>query len=198
MRFEAASGLTGVYEQQGDLLAACRLHERLIAEGEPERAALPLAFNRIRLDDVAGARAAFELGAGELCRFGRLVLDEDFEAAARAMPEGEERAMAGLLAMECANAWQRTGRTGAADGALSLVAAAGHAGQRQQAGCLLGALRGDAGTGAGRSRRSWGRWATTSTSTAWRCARPARSCASSASTPRRWRCWPGCPTPTAS
>ncbi|MFB4266724.1 tetratricopeptide repeat protein [Nonomuraea sp. GTA35] len=145
LRFEAAAGLTGVYEQQGDLLAACRLHERLIAEGEPERAALPLGFNRIRLDDVAGARAAFELGAGELCAFGRLVLDRDFEAAARAFPEGEERAMAGLLAMECANAWQRTGRTDAADGALWLVAAAGHAGQRQQAGCLLGALRGDAG-----------------------------------------------------
>ncbi|MGW3344562.1 tetratricopeptide repeat protein [Nonomuraea rubra] len=145
LRFEAAAGLTGVYEQQGDLLAACRLHERLIAEGEPERAALPLAFNRIRLDDVAGARAAFELGEGELCRFGRLVLDLDFEAAARAFPEGEERAMAGLLALECANAWQHTGVTGAADGALSLVAAAGHADQRQQAGCLLGALRGDAG-----------------------------------------------------
>ncbi|AQZ65528.1 Exonuclease SbcC [[Actinomadura] parvosata subsp. kistnae] len=145
LRFEAAAGLTGVYERQGDLLAACRLHERVIADGEPERAALPLAFNRIRLDDVAGARAAFELGTDELCAFGRLVLDRDFEAAARAFPEGEARAMAGLLAIECANAWQHTGVVEAADGALALVAAAGHPAQRQQAGCLLGALRGDAG-----------------------------------------------------
>ncbi|TYB66100.1 tetratricopeptide repeat protein [Nonomuraea sp. PA05] len=145
LRFEAAAGLTGVYERQGDLLAACRLHERLIAEGEPERGALPLAYNRIRLDDVAGARAAFELGDDELCAFGRLVLDRDFEGAARALPEGEELAMAGVLAMECASAWQHTGRIEAADGALALVAAAGHPAQRQQAGCLLGALRGDAG-----------------------------------------------------
>ncbi|GAA2205550.1 hypothetical protein GCM10009850_010080 [Nonomuraea monospora] len=145
LRFEAAAGLTGVYERQGDRLAACRLHERLIAEGQPERGALPLAYNRLRLDDVAGARAAFELGDDALCAFGRLVLDRDFEGAARALPEGEELAMAGLLAMECASAWQHTGQIEAADGALTLVTAAGHPAQRQQAGCLLGALRSDAG-----------------------------------------------------
>ncbi|MEV0614006.1 tetratricopeptide repeat protein [Nonomuraea sp. NPDC050404] len=146
LRIEIAAGLMDVFERQGDLLAACRLHERLIAEGEgPERSALPLGFNRIRLDDVEGARAAFALSDDELCVFGGLVLDGDFEAAARAFPEGEAQAMAGMLAMECAHAWRRLGRIAAADGALSLVATSGHPAQRQQAGCLLGALRGDDG-----------------------------------------------------
>lgn len=145
LRVEAAAELTAMYERQGDLLAACRLHERMIAEGEQERSALPLGFIRIRLDDMTGARAALALGGDELCAFGRLVLDREFDAAARAFPQGDQQAMAGLLAIECANAWQRAGLIAAADGALSLVAAAGHPGQRQRAGCLLGALRGDAG-----------------------------------------------------
>ena len=32
------SSLLGLFERQGDLLAACRLHERLVAEGDPVQA----------------------------------------------------------------------------------------------------------------------------------------------------------------
>lgn len=145
LRVEAAADLVALYERQGDLLAACRLHERLIAEGERARSALPLAFTRIRLDDLEAARAAFALASDELSTFGGLLLDRDFEAAARAWPEGDARAMATVLAMECAHAWQRTGPTPAAEGALSLVATLGTSEERQQAGCFLGALRGDTG-----------------------------------------------------
>ncbi|MFC5823775.1 tetratricopeptide repeat protein [Nonomuraea insulae] len=145
LRVEAAADLVGLYERQGDLLAACRLHERLVAEGEQARSALPLAFTRIRLDDLEAARAAFALASDELSAFGGLLLDRDFDAAALAWPEGDARAMATVLAMECAHAWQRVGQAPAAEGALSLVATLGAPDERQQAGCFLGALRGDAG-----------------------------------------------------
>ncbi|SEF74385.1 Tetratricopeptide repeat-containing protein [Nonomuraea solani] len=145
LRIESAAELIGLFERQGDLLAACRLHERLITEGERERSALPLAYTRVRLDDVEGARAALDLVTDELGAFGRALLDEDFEAAARAFPGGEAAVMATALAMECAHSWQRTRRPVAADGALSLVAAAGPPDQRQRAGCFLGALRNDSG-----------------------------------------------------
>lgn len=121
LRVEAAAGLVGVYERQGDLLAACRLHERLIAEGRQDRAALPLAFTRVRLDDVEAARAALALASDEVGGFGALLLDEDFEAARRAFPQEEVPAvMATALAMESAHAWRRLGATAAADGALAL------------------------------------------------------------------------------
>lgn len=147
LRVEAAAGLVGVYERQGDLLAACRLHERLIAEGRQDRAALPLAFTRVRLDDVEAARAALALASDEVGAFGALLLDEDFEAARRAFPQEEVPAvMATALAMESAHAWRRLGATAAADGALALAAAVGEPrDERQRAGCYLGALRSDVG-----------------------------------------------------
>ncbi|MEV0380292.1 hypothetical protein [Nonomuraea sp. NPDC050643] len=145
LRIEAAADLIGLFERQGDLLAACRLHERLIAEDGHENSALPLAFTRVRLDDMEAARAALALATDGLGAFGRLLLDEDFEAAARALPEGDAAVMATALAMECAHAWQRTRRAAAADAALSLVAAVGVPEQRQRAGCFLGALRNDSG-----------------------------------------------------
>ncbi|WP_346112183.1 tetratricopeptide repeat protein, partial [Nonomuraea maheshkhaliensis] len=110
LRVEAAAGLVGVYERQGDLLAACRLHERLIAEGRQDRAALPLAFTRVRIDDVEAARAALALTSDEVGAFGALLLDQDFEAARRAFPQDDApAAMATALAMESAHAWQRKG-----------------------------------------------------------------------------------------
>ncbi|MBF8190888.1 tetratricopeptide repeat protein [Nonomuraea sp. K274] len=145
LRFAAAGALAGVCEEQGDLLAACRVYERLIAEGAPERAAWPLGFTRVRLGDFAAARAAFALAPGEMGEFGRLLLDQDFDAAAEAFPEGEAYWMASTLAMRSAHAWQRAGRRAAADGALTLVATAGHPDLRQEAGCYLGSLRDDAG-----------------------------------------------------
>ncbi|MGN9837829.1 hypothetical protein ACTMTI_06890 [Nonomuraea sp. H19] len=145
LRIQVAADLAGLYEQQGDLLAACRLYERMIDEGWTERGAVPLGFTRLRLDDPDAARAAFALGSDDLSTFGTLLLDRDFEAAARALPTGEAYWMASTLAMETAHGWQRTGRTAAAGRALALVAATGHPDLRQQAGCYLGALRGDAG-----------------------------------------------------
>ncbi|TDC00094.1 tetratricopeptide repeat protein [Nonomuraea longispora] len=145
LRAEAAADLATLYEAQGDLLASCRLHERLIAEGQGERSALPLGYARVRLDDLDAARAAFALGSDEVSTFGHALLGEDFEAAAAAFPEGDAHAVAGSLAVECAHVWQRAGRTGAADRALSLVVAAGRQDLRRQAACYLGALRNDSG-----------------------------------------------------
>ncbi|MFG1702582.1 hypothetical protein ACFLIM_05260 [Nonomuraea sp. M3C6] len=145
LRFAAAAELVQVFERQGDLLAACRVHERLIADGAVERSAWPLGYTRVRLDDFDAARAAFAMAPGEMGTFGTLLLDRDFDGAARAFPEGDACWMASTLAMESAHAWQRTGQTAAADGALSLVAASGHPELRQRAGCYLGALRNDSG-----------------------------------------------------
>ncbi|WP_090928177.1 tetratricopeptide repeat protein [Nonomuraea jiangxiensis] len=145
LRYAAAAELVAVLEEQGDLLAACRVHERLIAEGEARRGAWALGYTRIRLDDFEGAGAAFAASDDELCVFGRLLLERDFAAAVRAFPEGDAGRMASTLAMECAHAWERTGQRAAADGALSLVATAGAADMRQEASCYLGALRNDAG-----------------------------------------------------
>ncbi|MBN6052938.1 tetratricopeptide repeat protein [Nonomuraea sp. RK-328] len=64
LRAEAAGALLRVFELQGDLLGACRLHERMIAEsgeGRAARHALLLGLTRVRLDDLDGARAAFAL-----------------------------------------------------------------------------------------------------------------------------------------
>ncbi|MFC4005839.1 tetratricopeptide repeat protein [Nonomuraea purpurea] len=145
IRFTAAADLVAVLEQQGDLLAATRVHERLLAEGMPERVALPLAYTWIRLEDIDAARAAFAADPGELGEFGRALLGRDFDGAARAIPEGRALSMASMLAMESAHVWQRTGQSAAADAALSLVVAVGDPGMRQQAGCLLGAVRNEAG-----------------------------------------------------
>ncbi|MFB9475558.1 tetratricopeptide repeat protein [Nonomuraea salmonea] len=144
LRVEAALALTEIYERQGDLLAACRLHERMVAEGTPEHAVLPLAVTRLRLDDLAGARAALEHGTDPLSAFGRLVLDRDFDAAARAMPEGEAWSVVTRLAIRCANAWQHAREIDAADGVLAMVVESGHPKLRRYAACLLGALRVDA------------------------------------------------------
>ncbi|MEO3868491.1 tetratricopeptide repeat protein [Nonomuraea sp. B12E4] len=145
LRYSAATELTTVLERQGDLLAACRLYERLIAEGQTRRGAWPLGYARVRLDDFDAARAAFAASDDELCPFAGLVLDRDFAAAARAFPEEPLDLLASTLAMECAHAWQRAGQTEAADGALSLVLAAGRPDMRQEAAGFLGALRDDAG-----------------------------------------------------
>ncbi|WP_336204510.1 tetratricopeptide repeat protein [Nonomuraea sp. LPB2021202275-12-8] len=158
LRAQAAGGLLRVYEQQGDLLAACRLHERLIAEGDTARSGWLLGLTRVRLDDVEGARAAFGLvpdghpEQGEMGRCARLLLDRDFAAAGRslaAIPDDGRQWLATMLAVQSARVWQREGERAAADAALSLVLEAGHLDVRQQAGCHLGALRDDAGDRAG-------------------------------------------------
>ncbi|MEV0236585.1 tetratricopeptide repeat protein [Nonomuraea sp. NPDC050786] len=155
LRTLAAGALLTVYERQGDLLAVCRMHERSTEEETSEddraRSAWLLGLNRVRLDDLSAARAAFERATGEpeeMGRFARALLDRDFEAAAAAFEEiGDEGSafLASMLAMESAHAWQRRGELAAADGALSLVLAAGYPGYRQEAGCYLGALRNEAG-----------------------------------------------------
>ncbi|MEV4177875.1 hypothetical protein, partial [Nonomuraea sp. NPDC049709] len=116
LRIESAAGLVALYERQGDLLAACRLHEWLIAEGERARAALPLGFTRVRLDDMEGARAAFALADDEVGAFGRLLLDRDFAAAARALPDGDAHSMAVARAVGGAPAGPRGGGAGARGG----------------------------------------------------------------------------------
>ncbi|MGP3910140.1 hypothetical protein [Nonomuraea sp. 10N515B] len=154
LRSEAAGSLAALFEQQGDLLAACRLHERRIAGesgDEAGRSAWLLGLTWTRLDDLAAARRAFELATGEppaMGRFARRLLDRDFDGAAEALagvPEGGNALLTSMLGMESAHAWQRRGETAAADAALSLVAAAGHPDFRQEADCYLGALRNEAG-----------------------------------------------------
>ncbi|MGP3956924.1 hypothetical protein ACTWPT_13060 [Nonomuraea sp. 3N208] len=154
LRSEAAGSLAALFEQQGDLPAACRLHERRIAGesgDEAGRSAWLLGLTWVRLDDLAAARGAFELATGEpaaMGRFARCLLDRDFDGAAEAfaaVPEGGNALLTSMLGIESAHAWQRRGETAAADAALSLVAAAGHPGFRQEADCYLGALRTEAG-----------------------------------------------------
>ncbi|WP_156325968.1 tetratricopeptide repeat protein, partial [Nonomuraea sp. SBT364] len=167
LRREAVARLAQVLEQQGDLLAACRLHERFLS---PHNAAL-LGLTRIRLDDLDGALAAFALlpdppeptpgaaagatadagadaGRVELGRFGRRLLERDFAAAERslaALPAGGELWVATMLAMQGAHAWQRAGDPEAAGAALSLVLSAGQEDTRQEAALYLAALRDEAG-----------------------------------------------------
>ncbi|MFB4293460.1 tetratricopeptide repeat protein [Nonomuraea sp. ATR24] len=152
LRREAATRLAQVLERQGDLLAACRLYERVPGA----RNAALLGLTRLRLDDLDGARAAFaqlpapsaDADAGELGRFGRNLLERDFAAAERAMtalPSEGGLWMATLLAMQAAHAWQRTGDPAAAGAALSLVLTAGQEESRQEAALYLAALRDDAG-----------------------------------------------------
>ncbi|MFI6734735.1 tetratricopeptide repeat protein [Nonomuraea sp. NPDC050451] len=155
LRVEAAASLFTVLERQGDLLAVCRLHERQIEEetsaDDRSRSAWLLGLHRVRVDDLAAARAAFELATGEpqeMGRFARFLLDRDLDAAAEALAEIDDEGNAflvSMLAMESAHAWQRRGEIAAADAALSLVLAAGHPNYRQEAGCYLGALRNEAG-----------------------------------------------------
>ncbi|WP_188190123.1 tetratricopeptide repeat protein [Nonomuraea sp. SYSU D8015] len=154
LRNEAAGSLAALYEEQGDLPAACRLHERRIARESGEEAARSawlLGLTRVRLDDLAAARSAFEAATGgptAMGRFARALLDRDFDGAAAALTDvpGDGNALlTSMLAMETAHAWQRRGETAAADAALSLVADAGHPGFRQEAACYLGALRNEAG-----------------------------------------------------
>ncbi|MET7330115.1 tetratricopeptide repeat protein [Nonomuraea sp. NPDC005650] len=155
LRMEAGASLFTVLERQGDLLAVCRLHERQIEEETSadarSRSAWLLGLHRVRVDDLAAARAAFDLATGEpeeMGRFARFLLDRDLDAAAGALEEIDDEGnsfLVSMLAMECAHAWQRRGELAAADAALSLVLAAGHPGNRQEAGCYLGALRNDAG-----------------------------------------------------
>ncbi|MER5998763.1 tetratricopeptide repeat protein [Nonomuraea angiospora] len=155
LRSEAAASLFTVLERQGDLLAVCRLHERQIEEetsaDDRSRSAWLLGLHRVRIDDLAAARAAFDLATGEpkeMGRFARFLLDRDLDAAAEALAEIDDEGNAflvSMLAMESAHAWQRRGEIAAADAALSLVLAAGHPNYRQEAGCYLGALRNEAG-----------------------------------------------------
>ncbi|MEU0571579.1 tetratricopeptide repeat protein, partial [Nonomuraea sp. NPDC005983] len=157
LRVEAAGALSQLFERQGDLLAACALHEAFVAEADPVRAARNawlLGLTRVRLDDLAGAAAAFELvpedheDQGETGRFARLLLSGDFPGAASAfapIPDDGRSWMATSLAMQSAHTWQRAGDSAMADGALSLVIEHGHPDFRQEAACYLGALRNDAG-----------------------------------------------------
>ncbi|MEV0519793.1 tetratricopeptide repeat protein [Nonomuraea sp. NPDC050405] len=163
LRAEAAGALLGVYEVQGDLLAAGRLHERMIAESRPGQAArhaLLLGLTQVRLDDLTGARAAFGLAAeglgagGEQAvpgRYARCLLDGDLDAAGKALAvlagvSGDGGwPLATLLGLECAHAWRRAGAVSRADAVLSLLVEGGHPEYRWQAACYLGALRNDAG-----------------------------------------------------
>ncbi|MEQ4723586.1 tetratricopeptide repeat protein [Nonomuraea sp. B19D2] len=152
---EAAGQLFTVYDRQGDLLAICRMQERRIEEEDTEdgrgRNAWLLGLHRVKVDDLAAARAAFELARAEpegMGRFALCLLDRDFEGAAAAFEEvGDEGnvLMSSMLTMHTAHAWERRSEIAAADGALSLVLAAGHPSYRQEAGCYLGALRNEAG-----------------------------------------------------
>ncbi|WP_219527413.1 tetratricopeptide repeat protein [Nonomuraea guangzhouensis] len=157
LRVEAMGALLGLFERQGDLLAACRLHERFVAEGDPVQAprnAWLLGLTRVRIDDLDGARAAFahipetHPEEGDTGRYARFLLDRDFGAAAAAFQEIADDGrtwMAAMLAMQSSHAWHRQGETAAADGALSLVLDVGDPDFRQEAACYLGALRHDAG-----------------------------------------------------
>ncbi|HUR09172.1 MAG TPA: tetratricopeptide repeat protein [Nonomuraea sp.] len=157
LRVEATGALLGLFERQGDLLAACRLHERLVAEGDPVQAprhAWLLGLTRVRIDDLDGARVAFARipedhpEEGDTGRYARFLLDRDFGAAAaafEAIADDGRSWMASRLAMQSAHAWLRQGETAAADGALSLVLDVGDPDFRQEAARHLGALRHDAG-----------------------------------------------------
>ncbi|MEU7827894.1 tetratricopeptide repeat protein [Nonomuraea sp. NPDC049129] len=157
LRLEAVGALLGLFERQGDLLAACRLHERLVAEGDPVQAprhAWLLGLTRVRIDDLDGARAAFgrvpesHPEEGETGSYARLLLDRDFRAAAaafEAIADDGRSWMASMLALQAAHAWRRQGETAAADGSLSLLVGVGHPDFRQEAACYLAALRHDAG-----------------------------------------------------
>ncbi|MEU7740596.1 tetratricopeptide repeat protein [Nonomuraea sp. NPDC049158] len=157
LRLEAVGALLGLFERQGDLLAACRLHERLVAEGDPVQAprhAWLLGLTRVRLDDLDGARAAFgrvpeaHSEEGETGRYARFLLDRDFRAAGvafEAISDEGRSWMASMLALQAAHAWRRQGETAAADGSLSLLLGVGHPDFRQEAASYLGALRHDAG-----------------------------------------------------
>ncbi|MEU4223422.1 tetratricopeptide repeat protein [Nonomuraea sp. NPDC026600] len=156
LRVEAMGALLGLFERQGDLLAACRLHERLVGEGDPVQAprnAWLLGLTRVRIDDLDGARAAFARipethpEEGDTGRYARFLLDRDFGAAAavfEAISDDGRCWMAAMLAMRTSHAWHRQGETAAADGALSLVLDVGDPDFRQEAACFLGALRHDA------------------------------------------------------
>ncbi|MEV6149834.1 tetratricopeptide repeat protein [Nonomuraea sp. NPDC052129] len=157
LRLEAVGALLGLFERQGDLLAACRLHERLVAEGDPVQAprhAWLLGLTRVRIDDLDGARAAFgrvpeaHPEEGETGSYARFLLDRDFRAAAaafEAISDDGRSWMASMLALQAAHAWRRQGETAAADGSLSLLLGVGHPDFRQEAACYLAALRHDAG-----------------------------------------------------
>ncbi|MFI7153707.1 tetratricopeptide repeat protein [Nonomuraea sp. NPDC050022] len=157
LRLEAVGALLGLFERQGDLLAACRLHERLVAEGDPVQAprhAWLLGLTRVRIDDLDGARAAFgrvpeaHPEEGETGSYARSLLDRDFRAAAaafEAISDDGRSWMASMLALQAAHAWRRQGETAAADGSLSLLLGVGHPDFRQEAACYLAALRHDAG-----------------------------------------------------
>ncbi|NUW40275.1 tetratricopeptide repeat protein [Nonomuraea rhodomycinica] len=170
LRAEAAGALLRVLELQGDLLAAGRLHERLIAESGEGRAAarhaLLLGLTRVRLDDLEGARAAFALvppegdaasasasvsTSGEeeagLGRYARCLLDGDLAAAGRALARlspDDGGPLGTLLGLECAHAWRRAGRAADAGALLALLLERGHPAYREQVACRLGAWRAEA------------------------------------------------------
>ncbi|MEW9548113.1 tetratricopeptide repeat protein [Nonomuraea sp. NPDC050783] len=154
LRAEAAGSLGALYERQGDLVAAARLHELRLAREDGEeaaRAAWLLGLTRMRLDDPDGARAAFGRATGEpaaLGRFARTLLDGDLAGAATALAEvpGDGNALlAGLLALESAHCRWRRGDLGAAEDVLSLAAGSGHPAFRQEAWRHLGTLREETG-----------------------------------------------------
>ncbi|MCW2902125.1 MAG: hypothetical protein JWO67_4390 [Streptosporangiaceae bacterium] len=160
LRLDAEAALTSVLERQGDLRALCELHERVVAGGDPVRAARSawlLGFTRIRLDDLEGARAAFARipqGHPDLAGdrvYAHHLLERDFDSATpafaqiKALGEADRRyLMSSRLTLEAAHAWQRAGEIDAADRALSLVVADGHPVLSQEAAMYLGALRDDA------------------------------------------------------
>lgn len=153
LRLESAASLLRVLEDQGDLLAACRLHERMIAQNAPLQAARNawlLGLTLVRLDELDRARTAFELvpethpELGSEGRYARRLLARDFASAAADLA-ADAGWMPTMLAMESAHAWQRAGETAAAGGALSLALDTGHPSFRQEAAVYLGALRNDAG-----------------------------------------------------
>ncbi|MGH3391267.1 MAG: hypothetical protein ACRDOO_20560, partial [Actinomadura sp.] len=64
LRGEAESGLLQILEGRGDLAGAAAVHERIVARGDrlqAPRNAWLLGFTRVRLDELAAARAAYDL-----------------------------------------------------------------------------------------------------------------------------------------
>lgn len=156
---DAYAELVGLYEARGDLAGAARVHERIVAGPDRRRAARSawlLGFTRVRLDDLAAARAAFdrvpgddaELGADGV--FARRLLDGDFPGASEALAtvREERRDLLTRLALETAHAWQRAAALDRTDGALS-VGLGGAPEPAQQAALFLGALREETGDLAG-------------------------------------------------
>lgn len=163
---DAYAELVGLYEERGDLAAAARVHERVVAGPDRKRAARSawlLGFTRVRLDDLPAARAAFDRVPGDDPELGpdgvfaRRLLDADFPGAAEALATVREdrRDLPIRLALETAHAWQRAAAFERTDGALT-VALSGPPEPAQQAALFLGALREETGDPSG-AAEAWTR-----------------------------------------